>query len=74
MNLGINHGLWRHSVFPHGDSVEECGGGGSFARDLEGKYIRENWDLENSVIVDSSKDSTEGSIKGNSGAWRLRKR
>jgi hypothetical protein len=30
-------------------------------------------DLESSAIGDSSKDSMEGSIKGSSGVWRLRK-
>jgi hypothetical protein len=47
-------------------------GGCLFAGDFWGEYRRENWDLESSAIEDSSKDSTEGSVKGNSGNCRLR--
>jgi hypothetical protein len=47
------------AFFPVGTLLRNMGGGASFAGELEGKYRRENWDLESSAIGDSSKDSTE---------------
>jgi hypothetical protein len=61
------------AFFPVGTLLSNIGGGGSSAGDLEGKYTRGNLDLESSTIGDSSTDSTEGSVKGNSGTWRLHK-